>query len=510
MATRRIIVTFTVLGLGMIGLLAVLAGCESTPAEPEFQNVFDLDVNGGANPFELTATVSGSTILLSWTQRDGYGISYYELSHSFNFFSDFLPIGSVDHTGTGTSSFIYSNAAPTRTHYFRIQAFDNAGNFTRVSEQVPVSRVTPPLLALAGGGTAVASRQITLAVTVSSGDSLRISHDPEFAEEVRVAVVEAGQPQTIPWTLPLVEDNDAAPKVRVLAMTGSALSDTAVLSLNVDFSPDFTVPGSPSALATRHLDLVIPVTGVVEMRFADSEENLALQAWAPADTTAPFELADSANPQTIWGEFVGDFGFNAITSLEVTPDLLDQVGFAFDVGDDHLTDESLITVLADAAATEMRISESLNFGGAAWIPYAEEVRIFLGAAPGRRDFYCQFRNDWAQSDILTDYVIYLTQPLEVAITAPEEGDLVPSGLSLLVRGTAIAAAGTAVVDSVKFDPGDGSGFLRAEGAENWTFNWAIPAVAEETARVIRARAWADGDSVTTSLSVTLQPEVEIE
>ena len=114
MATRRIIVTFTVLGLGMIGLLAVLAGCESTPAEPEFQNVFDLDVNGGANPFELTATVSGSTILLSWTQRDGYGISYYELSHSFNFFSDFLPIGSVDHTGTGTSSFIYTNAAPTR------------------------------------------------------------------------------------------------------------------------------------------------------------------------------------------------------------------------------------------------------------------------------------------------------------------------------------------------------------------------------------------------------------
>jgi hypothetical protein len=67
-----------------------------------------------------------------------------------------------------------------------------------------------------------------------------------------------------------------------------------------------------------------------------------------------------------------------------------------------------------------------------------------------------------------------------------------------------------VVDSVKFDAGDGEGFLLADGTENWTFNWSIPAVAEETARVIRARAWADGDSVTTSLSVTLQPEVEIE
>jgi hypothetical protein len=293
-------------------------------------------------------------------------------------------------------------------------------------------------------------------------------------------------------------------------MTGSALSDTAVLALNVNFAPDFSVPGNPDAVATRNLDLVIPATGVVEMRFADSEENLALQAWTPADTTASFELADTANPQIVWGEFVGDFGFNAITSLEITPDLLDQVGFSFDVGDDHLTDESLITVLADAAATEMRISESLDFSGAAWVPYAEEVKIFLGAVPGRRNFYCQFRNDWAQSDILTDYVIYLTQPLEVAITAPEEGDLIPSGLSLLVRGTSIAAAGTAVVDSVKFDAGDGAGFLRADGTENWTFNWSIPAVVEETPRVIRARAWADGDSVTTSMSVTLQPEVELE
>ena len=95
--------------------------------------------------------------------------------------------------------------------------------------------------------------------------------------------------------------------------------------------------------------------------------------------------------------------------------------------------------------------------------------------------------------------------MDVAITAPLDGDLVPSDLSLQVRGTAIAASGTAAVDSVKFDSGDGLGFVDVTGTDNWTFMWAVPSVLEDTEHALRARAWASGDSVTTTVSVTLLP-----
>jgi hypothetical protein len=506
MAMRRIIITLLVAVSGLVAMTAVLSGCEKSPAEPEYNNIFDPEGPDGGNPFELTATLSDSAIVLSWTQPQGYGISYYELSHSFNFFSDFLPIGSVDHTTQTFGTLRYENAEPTRTHYFRIQAFDETGGFTRVTDQTPAARVTPPLVAVGDGSGQVAARDIIISVAVSSGDSLRVSSNRDFSDEIRMAVLSPGDPQDVPWTLPAAESNDTTFTIRVLAIMGAALSDTAIVDLDVNFAPPFRVEENPNAVASRVQNLIIPDDGVIQMRFADSEEDLADQLWVPGGPSASFTLTDSANPQTIWGEFEGDFGFNSIVSLTVTPDLLQEASFNFDLPADHITDQSTVTVLADAAATQMRFSTSLDFAGVPWVPYAAEYDLELGTEPGRKDYYCQFRNDWSQSSILTDYVIYLTQPLEVTITAPVEGEQVPSGLGLLVRGTSTAASGTAAVDSVKFDAGDGLGFQAATGTDNWSFDWSVPGVAEETARVIRARAWAADDSVTTSVSVTLLPE----
>ena len=64
----------------------------------------------------------------------------------------------------------------------------------------------------------------------------------------------------------------------------------------------------------------------------------------------------------------------------------------------------------------------------------------------------------------------------------------------------------AAIDSVKFDCGDGSGFREVAGTTNWSYLWNVPEVTAQTPHVLRARAWADADSVTTSVSVTLVPE----
>lgn len=508
MFIRRILTTAFLVALAVAGTMVWLPGCSSNPSAPVFNNIFDPDGPAGGNPLQLTATLSDSSILLSWTQPQDFNISSYELSHSYNYFSDFLPFGSVDQTEATFGTLRYENAEPTATHYFKIQAFDAEGNFTNITDQAPTIRTTPPLVAVGDGSGTVASRNITLAILVSAGDSLRISNDRDFAPETRVAVGEPGITLEVPWTLPEVAANDTTLAVRVLAFPLAGAADTAVVNLNVNFAPAFTVLGNEPTVAARHLILEVPDQGVVFMRFSDSEAGLADQPWSPGRPVFPYTLADSANPQVVWGEFMGDFGFASIVSLTVTPDLLQEVTFALDLPADHVTDQSTVTVFSGAVASLMRFSESIDFAGVPWQAYADTSALALSPEPGQKVIYAQYRNDWAESPVMTDFVIYLSQPLEVAILAPTDGASVASGVPLQVLGTATAASGTAPVDSVKFDSGDGTGFQTVTGTDNWSFLWDVPLVTQETTSTLRARAWAAGDSVTSIATVTLLPEVQ--
>ena len=506
MPMRRIITALFLLTMALTGILALLAGCESSPAAPEFDNIFDPNGPEYGNPLHLSAMLGDSSIILSWVQPQDFGLSFYELSHSFNYNGAFLSIGAADHSENPFGTFTYENPDPTRTHYFKIQAFDLDGNYTNISDQAPATRTTPPLVAAGDGTGKVASRNITLAIVVSAGDSLRISNDDAFAEETRVAAAEPGLPVEISWLLPTAADNDTVFVVHVLAFPLSGAVDTARVELDVDFAPAFTVSGYPTSVPTRDLVLDIPSEGVVFMRFADSEASLADQAWVHGTDSFNYTLANSASPQEVWGEFLGDFGFTSTVSLTVTPDPLQEVSFALDLPDDHITDLSTVTVLAEAVASQMRFSESLDFTSVPWVAYAETSQLALSPSPGQKVIYAQFRNDWAESAILTDYVIYLSQPLDVTILAPSGGDLIPSGIPLQALGTATAASGTAPVDSVKFDSGGGAGFQDVTGTGNWSYLWDVPVVKVETPTVLRARAWAAGDSVTTTLSVKIFPE----
>ena len=507
MPLRRIITTLFLVALAVPVVLALLAGCETSPTAPVFENIFDPDGPEDGNPLKLRATLGDTSITLSWTQPQDFGFAYYELSHSLNYFNGYLPIGSVDHTTSTFNSFRYSHPTPTTTHYFKIQAFDAAGNFTNVSDQAPAIRSTPPRVEVVGGSKKVASRNITLSVLTSAGDSLRISNHRDFSDETRLAITESGQTQNIPWILPTASSNDTTLTVRVLAFPLTSASDTAVVVLDVNFIPAITVTGNPPTVATQSVELEIPATGLVSMRFAATMADLESQAWIPGNPNHPFNLADTATPQTIWGEFLGDFGFSFIDSLRVIPDLLGDASFALDLPEDHVTDQSIITVLADAVATQMRFSESLDFSGVPWTSYAATSYLNLSSEPGQKVIYGQFRNDWTESAILTDYVVYLSQALEINILAPAGGDQVPSGVAFLVLGTTTVGSGIAAIDSVKFDSGDGAGFFPVVGTTNWTYLWDVPAVSANTARVLRARAWAAEDSVTTAVSVTLLPEV---
>ena len=157
----------------------------------------------------------------------------------------------------------------------------------------------------------------------------------------------------------------------------------------------------------------------------------------------------------------------------------------------------------------MRIATSADFASAPWVDYTDTTEVTLEEEDGQQIVYAQFRNHWADSAVLTDYVIRVLQPLEVTFLAPGDGSVAHGGNQLQVRGTSVAASGGATMDSVKVDVGEG--LVLAEGTDNWTYMWDIPRFTEDTVWTLRARAYSSEtiedvtyvDSVTTIITVTV-------
>ncbi len=484
--------------------LGLLLGCESTPTAPSFQNPFDPSGPDGGDPLDLTATVVGNTIILSWNQPQGFGISSYSISHSVDTANNFEFVTSVEQTEKPKLSFIYADPDPTRIHYFKVQAFNAAGDFTFVADQTPAFVATGPAIAVEGNpvGKMVASRHVHLTVTVSSQDSILMAGSPDFSSAVSFPVTQPGSEQAIIWDLPAAAQGDTF-HLYAKGYTGTFASAVTVRDLIVDFSPEFHIVGKPATVPARHVDLEIEELGVEQMRFATTQAALATAAWLPADSTLTgFALDASAVSQTIYGEFQGDFGFNATGTWNANPDLMQNAAFRLALPAGDVTAATTVTGISTANAIQMRFSTQPDFLSSPWQTYADTAAIVLDAAEGLQTIYAQYRNDWTDSAILTDTVVHILQPVSVGFLAPLDGQVVLGGVPLQILGYSTDSQGKAAVDSLQLDLGDGAGFRSVTGTDSWSYLWDVPRFESDTNVTLRARAWAAGESSTTTIGVT--------
>jgi len=503
--------------LALAGALAVVAGCESKPAAPAFNNPFDPGGPTGGDGLQVSAAQADTVIYVFWNQPKGMGIVSYTISYTTDLNGAWEELDSVEPTAADRGFYAYAYTEPSLLHYFRVQAFTD-NDYSLVGYSPAASVVAPPRLVPATGGRLRASRYLDLEVTVGVGDTLELADNRYFDASRRIPVAALGEPQNIPWTLREGHYNDPdSVFLRVLG-PGSAMSSRVKLGFAVGFHPRHYLPHKPATIASRSVDLVVPSEGVLAMRFALSADSLASAPWlAPADTVHGFLLAESANPQEVWGQFSGDFGYDTTYALEVTPDNLTKVTFSLDVPANRVITGPQVVCRSNAVATLMRIGESAAFAGVPWQPYASSAAVTLSPGEGRKVLYAQYRNDWTDSDVYSQYVDVVGQPLGVTILAPADGDAVLGGTALQVRGTSLAGTVSDKVDSVRLDLGDGQGWRIPSGTTSWELMWDVPTVTESTPVTLRARAWAVDtlatdtlntviDSVTTSVTVTVEPE----
>ena len=511
MTPRRLLTIALVLALGVPTVFSLLPGCDSTPSEPVYENPFDPLGPDGGDPIQVKVEAEASndtTVQLSWKQPQGMGLTHYIISRSDFRDSNYSEIGGKDHTSNPFGSFPYSDPEPTTLHWFRVQAFAN-DDFSIVSYADPDSITTGPRVIVGAGRGNTATRFTNLEITVTRGDQLRIALDPTFTDSLKIVPAGVGGfPINHTYDLGPASGNNQTKTIYVASFADGYESVVSSQNIRVDFQPAFKVVGNPPTLATRIVDLEIPTEGVLNMRFFPEWEDTATTPWVPvSDIYSGYQLSDSANPQFIRAQFQGDFGFDSLVEHKVTPDLLTKVTFKLDLEEDHVSDQSTVTGISSAVATEMRYSESADFTSAPWIAYDDTIQINLSPTPGHKVIHVQYRNDWTMSGTLTDYVIHVTQPAEVTFWTPLEGDAILGGSVFQVRGGSTVGSGEGSVTLVQFDSGDGNGFVNAQGTDSWSFMWDVPFFTVDTPVVLRAKAWYGPldnlESVTTAITVTV-------
>jgi hypothetical protein len=493
--------TLVVVGL-LLAVMFAVVGCEEKPSAPDFNNPFDPDVPGSDDPLNLQAIFNAGpqTITLFWDQPQGFDIVEYDVTHTDDPDAGFSFVATVEATDATQGIYTFTDPVANAANYFIVQARNSAGDVTLLSQMTPAVTATPPFLTVGDDSGDAPSRFTTLTVTTSIGDTMRIGDNPAFEGAVSLPAYPDSS-VNVDWDLGPAGANGEQKSVYLIVDTAGVPSDTAQATVEVDFAPNFTAVGDPPTLAGAVIDLTVAAAGALQMRFAADAADLPGEPWVPIDTLyTGYQLADTINPQTVYGEFESDFGFTAQSEYLAVPDDLSGASFQLDLPEDRVVSTSTLTVLNDAVALLMRFAASPDFQGVAWQDYTDTATVTIGTDPGTHVVYGQFRNHWADSAVLTDYAILVAQQLEVTILAPQDGAAVRGGSALEMRGTSLAPNG-GTVDSVKVDTGDG--LVSATGTSDWTYLWDVPRLAVDTERILRARAYAGDDSATTTVTVTI-------
>ncbi len=477
----------------LLGLLA----CSTEPSAPVFDNPLDPAGPDGGDPFQVNAVYLNETVLVTWHDPGLDGITGYEVLRSLS------QAGPYEILGTATvTTYTDTSYVPDAVNWYKVRALDANGVPTAISLVTPAELPVPPTIRIAPGRD-TATRFISIWVRSATGDSAAVDSTEAFATAAGAGF--AGTDTTrIDWDLGPADSNGVVKRFYVRVFAGGIPTSTVLDSVTVSFRPSLHLAGDPATVGSRRLDLVVTGDGVQQMRFAPSRAGLEDAAWLPAAATYDqYQLDATPDTQVVFGEFAGDFGFSVVDSVAAIPDSLAHVELVIN-GGSAATGDTVLTLRAVTAATEMRYAESpAELAATPWQPYAETTTFVHSGCAGDllKTVYGQFRNDWFSPDPVSSSIQWLPpEVLTVTIDAP---DTVGGGTTVTLAGTAHAGTCDEPLSAVEVDTG--TGWQAATGLETWSFAWSIPSVAADSSVTIQARALAGAAAETTAVTVVVTP-----
>jgi hypothetical protein len=246
------------------------------------------------------------------------------------------------------------------------------------------------------------------------------------------------------------------------------------------------------------------------MRFTESPDFSGV-AWVAFQDIFGFKLSKEPGPKVIYGQFRHFWAQSPVTSDWIVLALQPvEIGFLFPQDGAIVRGGSPITVAGFAGAVEETALDEvqINLGTGTFEPVVglqEWSAVWLVPLFDEDTPKTLAARAIAGQDTATAQVTVTVTQLAVSITSPQEGEQIPGQTQVTVEGKASSILGGAPLDSITVNLA-GSDTL-ATGLESWSVDWNVPGVTEDLLTLIRATAWAGGESASDTVTVTITPSL---
>ncbi len=489
--------------LVLLGLAAVafFLGCD-TVDDPAFNNPLDPRNPGSVDPFGLAAVYADGRVTLEWTVPGGPAIAQVVIESIINS----QPVD-IDTVSVDVESYIDTAPRGNSENLYRLRALNAAGLAAQTSHVVAAAVFVPPVIHIPDAAVNVNEGGVTInravhdvSIRAVAGDVVQMDTLSDFSTTAAMeltggAAVYEGfrilKPRTGSIALPFRQLYVRAGLV--LAEGADPLwssVDSMRVAMNLVTGIGRAGGGSSVARPFVDINLTSGGAGIDSVRFGASLDSLAAAAWrAPAASYLDVPLVDTANPQNLIAQYQSSFG-DVVQSaaLALRGDPLTTVSISPVLPESGLVEGRLVTLAARAVATEMRLSTYPDFSDGPWQAYVDTLDFTVRDESGDQTIYAQFGNHWSLSGIVSETVTVSGAVLDVAFTAPVDGDPVRGGSTVALSGT--AGPLRTGYDLAVLEINTGAGWQPLTPDTSWTASWDAPLFTVDTPRMLGVRAVA--------------------
>jgi formylglycine-generating enzyme required for sulfatase activity len=277
--------------------------------------------------------------------------------------------------------------------------FDNGDTSDVVFDQIEPAPITTPNLLIAGGATTTSTRQVILTIDPIAFE-MQLSNDPFTGLELWIPCT-----QTHQWML----DIGQGTKTVYLNVRDDFLQESSTED-QIDpapLNPSIIIADGSEQSATRSVPLRILANNAVQMQLSNSPFS-GNEEWMAYTDFIQWNLDSGLGTKTVHVNVRNDFLIEADASDQIEPA---QINPNLNILPDSLFINHLDIILnmPNTFASQMKFAESLDTTLTNWLPYQAQFDWNLTSGEGWKEIYAWFRNDFYETEPISDTVGYDTQ-----------------------------------------------------------------------------------------------------
>jgi len=394
-------------------IICFFLACNEKPAEPEYDNPFDIIEN--TDPLQLTAQIANGGVTLAWVIPSFEGLKSFKIYRSEQETTGYVELDSVQ---SSEVQYIDETIKNGHSYWYVVTAIDDNNKESSRTNIAAINIKTEPVLIINGNEEYAPSRNVSLTILSNTATQMLLSNNPDFSDADWESYTTSRA-----WTLAVGEG-----KKTVYMKVKFYSTESPVVSASVTpqpINPAVAIfSDSTQYTSTRVVPLTLSALGdSLKMKISEDSTFTGLN-WRAFSSSENFTLSIGDGQKTVYMKIKNNFeiesslAFDNIFPQPIHPTITIANGAKYT----NIRDVP-IAFSASGSNLQMKISEDSTFTSINWQTFSASENFTLSTGEGIKTVYLRLKNDFEiESDNIFDTMILdTTPPLVVLTVSPDSG-----------------------------------------------------------------------------------------